>query len=535
MTALPDHGTLLAYDHAALTPEAKGSTRWHAVQLSEAHALRAIVDGGLDLEAPDGRQIHLGYSRHIEHPDGNWTWIGSDRDPRGGNSAIITFGEKAVFGSIPYKGRLLQITTFDGKAWLVEPGSQQATSSAMRNDAYEPVALDEPVDSMDTPPSSRRRASASAPLALPLEAASTDTTVDLFMGYTSGFSQRLGGTSQAVTRLTFMVDVANQALTDSNAQGQLRLVGTQQVDYPDATDNHGALVELTGLQCTDKPNNTKCTPAIQPAALQPLIVAREYAHADLVALVRKLEIPDNGSCSASWHIGGGQTLIDQADAAFGFAVVSDSSGDQFPDDGTTCPEETLAHALGHNLGLQHDRMTAQQGNDSNGDGNLLDPEEYGRYPYSFGYAADVAHGNFHDIMAYSIAGQAAYRIFSNPDITTCGGFACGIADVTDSARTLRQTMPVIAQFRAETSTESPVAHDYNRDGKSDAFWCNGNNGQNRIWFSALSSSTINQTPLSTTWQVVADGDLDGDGNTDILWRNAATGSNVAWYAGLYAH
>ena len=45
-------------------------------EVSEAHALRAVVDGGMVIDAPDGKPIRLRYERHVEHPDGNWTWIG---------------------------------------------------------------------------------------------------------------------------------------------------------------------------------------------------------------------------------------------------------------------------------------------------------------------------------------------------------------------------------------------------------------------------------------------------------------------------
>lgn len=522
LAALPDHGALLAYDEARPGHGAKGASGWHAVQLSEAHALRAIVDGEMTVEAPDGRLMRLGYQRHVEHPDGNWTWIGTERDARGGNAAIITFGEKAVFGSIPYRGRQLQLTTSGGKAWLVEPGSRTAAGPrAVGGDTVVPGTL------VDEDGNVAVVRSASNPLALPLEAAVTDGTVDLVVGYTHGFSERLGGASQAITRLTFMVDVVNQALVDSNAEGQIRLVRAVEVDYPDATTNRAALFELTGVECVDRPNTGElpdggvaCTRIGQPASLQPLAVVREHYRADLVSLVRKLEMPENASCSASWNIGGGQSVINQNDAAFGFSVVSDSSGSQFPDEGTTCRDETLAHALGHNMGLQHDRATAQGSDDTNGDGNLLDPEEYGRYPYSFGYSADAANGNFHTIMSNRTPGQTALRIYSNPDIATCGGsFACGVADVADNARTLRQTMPMVANFRVER-LPTTVHNDVDGDGRSDVLLHRA--GSFAYWI--MDGATIRRSrsfSVANDWRVVATGDLDANGKLDIVWMNSS--------------
>ena len=60
----------------------------------------------------------------------------------------------------------------------------------------------------------------------------------------------MGGGSQAVTRLNFIVDAANQAYFNSDIGGQLRLVRAVQVDYPDSTLNRTALFELSGVTCT---------------------------------------------------------------------------------------------------------------------------------------------------------------------------------------------------------------------------------------------------------------------------------------------
>src|SRR6476619_7090416 len=44
IASLPDRGDLVAYADSAAVQQ--GAETWHAVQLSEAHALRAIGDGG---------------------------------------------------------------------------------------------------------------------------------------------------------------------------------------------------------------------------------------------------------------------------------------------------------------------------------------------------------------------------------------------------------------------------------------------------------------------------------------------------------
>lgn len=530
VAALPDRGSLVAYP--AQQAVRKGSRTWHPVQLSEEHALGAITSGQMVVDAPGGRPIALKYERHVEHADGNWTWIGRTAD---GQDAIVTFGEKAVFGSIPNGEQPLELTMASGRAWMVE-----TDAAAVLREPGSPATPD-----FIPAPGNTNTSSLSPPrlagqrfvvAGATMEAITAATTVDLALGYTSGFATRLGGQSQALTRLNFIVDTANAAFANSQVDGRFRLVQAIQVNYPDATSNRTALFELTGVSCVPASGGqlpdggVSCTQVGQPAALQPLIAARERYGADLVALVRNLEFPENQSCGVAWLVGGGQQPIDAGSAAFGMSVISDSSGATFPDDGNTCRHETLAHELGHNFGLQHDAVIAQGTDDTDSDGTLLDPEEYGRFPYSFGYSAGAGAGNFYTIMAIRRAGQVGYRVFSNPRITTCGGFPCGVANQADNARALAQTIPVIAGFRTARIPLAGVWHrgDFNADGRSDLLWRNQSNGSNVIWWSGASPGQRTLTPVPVAWHIVGVGDFNADGASDLLWRNLTTGANVIW-------
>lgn len=460
IAAHPDRGQLLAYDRERRVLRSGAST-WHPVHISEAYALRAIAESGMTVRAPNGEIIRLRYERHFEHPDGNWTWIGREDGSAPGTETVLTFGEKAVFGTIRQGNADLSLTTEAGSTWLVETDYSRSDSgriAANEEDLLIPTGMPNPMAASAPEPVPMR---ASGPVeqiaSLSIEPATawTPTTVDVVMGFTTGFATRLGGESQARTRLHFLVDTANEAYLASGINAQIRLVRSLQVDYPDATHNRTALFELTGVDCTEQTSGAHymsssrwdCTPITQPVGLQPLTAARATYGGDLLVLVRKFEAPEQVSCGSAWMLGGGQSTIDANSAAYGMTVVSDSSGDLFPDNGSTCPDVHLAHELGHNMGQQHDLVTAIGSDDSDNNGNLLDPEEFGRHAYSFGYSTDGTLSDIATIMSNRRPNQTRYRVFGSPLISTCGGAPCGTADQEDNARSMGEVMPVVAAFR----------------------------------------------------------------------------------------
>ncbi|BCT91839.1 hypothetical protein LYSHEL_08630 [Lysobacter helvus] len=539
IASLPDRGTLVAYPKA--TPIHDTAYTWRPVSISEDHAIAAIAKGELELTAPDGSPIRLRYSRHVEHADGNWTWIGSPAGATPGNEAIITFGPTAVFGTIPTRsGDTLRLTTIRGRTWMLETdgamearlGMTGADPSGRSDVRLPPRMAGARADAADMAMirQARTASAVSGPLATANATtanASASTTVDLLVGYTPQFASRFGGTAGANTRITFLVDVANQAYGASQVDAALRLAGTLQVDYTEANSNSDALYDVTGVACTEQSNGSlNCDDKPVPAALAPLVAMREAVGADVVSLVRNYSSTAQQGCGIAWLAGAGQAGITATnDAPYGYSVVSDSNGDSggaFPSNGTVCRDEALAHELGHNMGLQHDRETA-----SDTDG-VLQPEEYGVLPYSFGYRGGSA--SVYTVMAYGTTGLHKVRVFSNPNIlcTWSGGPAaapCGLADQADNARALRQTIPVVAAFRqAHTSHRN----DYDGDGMADLLWHNVATGQNTIWgmigLDRIWAAQVYRE-ANTAWDVVASGDFNGDAHADVLWRNQVTGED----------
>lgn len=517
----PDRGELISYKNKGAAIKREGAYTWYPVAISEAHALKAVVEGVMSIPSPDGSQVKVRYERHVEHPDGNWTWIGRVIGGDQKQEAILTFGEDAVYGSIPQKtGAPLSLQTRGGQLFAVQTDLSKVKNPNSRTDMMVPPAL--ALRSALLASAQKAQVSQSA---VETKAASAANTIDVAIGYTAGFATAQGSQSAALTRLVFLVDVGNQAFTNSLITGALRIVNAVQVNYTDTTTNKAALGELTG-------NNGTGAVTI-PASLVPLRTARDQYGADLAVLVRKFQTPENDGCGIAWLNGSGQTPINPAtDDDFGFAVISDGNDSGTDGNSYFCAPETLVHELAHLMGSAHDRDNSRiNPAQPAGGSNLL----YGRYPYSFGMKTTAASGNFYTIMAYGDNNQNFYRTFSNPLVLKCGpggNLSCGVANQTDNARSLNQTIPVVATFRATVVPFGTAVSDFDGDGVSDILWRNLRTGNNTIWKSANSATEKGVTPLADlTWKIVGSGDFDGDGITDILWRNSSTGRNSIWKSG----
>lgn len=425
VASLPDHGEFVVRDTNRKV-RVSGAYTAYPIRLSEAHALNAAHAGGkLIVNTPDGQAIELDYERRVEHPDGNWTWIGRDSNQA---DAVITFGDQAVFGMLPReRGEPLRLTIVAGHAWMVAASSaaqsdrNRAVTRAGGSDYLVPPAASD--NAPDTP--SNKSTTATYPSDASITFYGAHSTIDLVVGYTFGFAAGLGGHSQAVTRIHNLVDTANQAYSNSEIDATLRLAGAMPVDYPDATDNKDALEKLSG-----RSGQGAVTP---DRAFDKLRAARESYDADLVSLVRHFRAPQNDGCGIAWMIGAGRTEIVPEDAAYGYSVVSDGA-DLDESDGATyfCREETLVHELGHNMGQTH---------------GFEDSAAPGVDTYAYGYREAIPEG-FYTVMAYQLPDgyQVAIPHFANPHVEY-EGRPTGIFDKSDNARSMNRVLPAVAAFR----------------------------------------------------------------------------------------
>jgi len=503
----PDRGALVSYAGKAKPAKQEGAYTWYPASVSEAHAFKAIATGEMTVPSPDGSQVKLRYERHVEETDGNWTWIGRviGGDPM--QEAIITFGEKAVFGSIPQaNGKpALSLQTRQGSLWVVQTDPSKAVSATKGHvDIMVPeaAALRSSMSAAVSQAAAVAQGSMAVAQAAPPSAANT---IDVAIGYTPEFAAANNGTSGAVTRLTYLIQVGNQAFSNSDINGYLRIVNAVQVNYTNTNTNQAALSELTG--------SNGSSAVTVPASLAPLRTARDQYGADIAILVRKFNTPENEGCGIAWLNGAGQTAITSADASWGYAVISDGY-DQGTDNKTYyCADETLVHEAAHLMGSAHDRD-----NSKTSSGAL----QYGRYPYSFGYKTSAAAGNFYTVMAYGDTGQVAHRIFSTPLKSTCGSggnLACGVANSEDNARSLNQTIPVVATFRA---TVVPISSAVDvavirkaggASGKTELHSMNGTNGFQS--YTRNIATGMYPTGSDKSWAFLF-GDYNGDGVSDMF-------------------
>ncbi|GIX33111.1 MAG: hypothetical protein KatS3mg125_1067 [Lysobacterales bacterium] len=235
--------------------------------------------------------------------------------------------------------------------------------------------------------------------------------VDVAVLYSQGIEERYPG-SAVETRINHLVALANQALATSAVPVVLRLVDTRPSAYP---DNLGP-----NADALDALRQGLANPSGHPNVGN----LRQYAQqtgADLITLLRPHDIETRGNCGIAYLFAN--------DGTRGVNVVSDGFSSW-----SLCADEVYAHEVGHNFGAEH---------------------QLGQTSANPGYGTALAReGQFHTVMGSFGSGHPdRYRRllrFSNPD-QFCGGMRCGIPNVADNARRLRDNMQAIANFRASVS------------------------------------------------------------------------------------
>ena len=203
--------------------------------------------------------------------------------------------------------------------------------------------------------------------------------IDLLVLWTATARRLAGGLRPMRAKADLLAAVANDAYAVGGVAQRLRLVGAAEMDYEDSTVD-----------------DIERLPAADDGFLDELQELRDSYAADLVSLIVKFEV------------GGVATLM--ADLTPAFAPLAFSMVD------VRAPDVILAHELGHNMGLQHDRYVVPT--------DIPAGVKAALFPYSFGYVNQRAFTGaspcWHTIMAYpdqcEDAGLEPVQLprFSNP-------------------------------------------------------------------------------------------------------------------------
>lgn len=385
--------------------------RVRPVRLDPEALAASAREGGLWIELSGRQRVFARFEHMRALGDGNVAWTGTVRLARADHPVLIVQGRDAVFGSlVAADGSPIELETRRGVGYLIayDPDKRAELQYLRKH-------IKDYVEAEPTTPSSAERTRTSQALA----AAGESPTIDVVIGYTPAMVARFGSDSAAVTRLTYLTAVTNQAYQTSGALGRIRLLATMRVNFSDTVTNSEALSRL---------RDGGSGPG---GDLEAMRAARLATGADVAVLVRPFNSPGHGDCGRAPV--NGSNLNPYTTAAFakgGFAVVSDGS-DISGETDHFCRLMTLAHELGHAMGLVHDAVT---------------DDHPGAFPYTYGWRQTLPSGSFCTIMAYCEKGQSDKRYFANPNITYCSGYPCGDPISADQARALNQTMVVMAAF-----------------------------------------------------------------------------------------
>ena len=319
--------------------------------------------------------------------------------------------------------------------------------------------------------------------------------VDLLIVYDNQAAARFNGDPTA--SMVSWVDNMNKAYVESQVDIQLRLVGVEFFD----SQASGMSDKLTEIRRSSTVANL-----------------RDQTGADYVSL---LSMSDRNIC--------------------GIGYLAVSSAYAFNVTGANCGYLTMAHELGHNMGLSHSR---RQGDNAGA-----------RYRYGLGYGVD---GLFSTIMAYPQAFGTRNRLnrFSDPN-RECQGVTCGVAVGTDQEadahRALNNVKDDIANFRQSagggggvgggggtdpdpgSGTNVPAPSNLNANAESSSVitlsWNDNSTGEDDFQIQRSTSSNSGFSQIGTAGRgsrSYTDNNLEA--NTQYFYRVRArlSGNNSEW-------
>lgn len=252
------------------------------------------------------------------------------------------------------------------------------------------------------------------------------TIVTLLAAYTDAAAAE---SADIQSEINLAVSMANTSFANSGINITLQLVGTIAATYVEAGRSASTVINDARLGMAGS------------GELSELYSARRTFGADLVALIVR-------NYSAFQACGIAYMPLNPTVAYAQYGVSASMRGS------CITGNQTLAHEIGHNMGVAHDRYAVRAYNEGPWYGTL--PQDYDYFGYVDTGAREM------DVMSYfdacSAAGVSCTRAtrFSNPSRTFTNGSPSGIAlgqtDPANNARVLNINKDVVAQWRPTTAT-----------------------------------------------------------------------------------
>lgn len=353
-----------------------------------------------------GKSIMLRKERTVERHPGNYTWFGKvEGDDL--STVVLTVIDSVMFGTINTVDDTYSVVPKGGSYRVV----RQDPSRAMR--VPDDVLLPQ-VESVPGVLGAGQSERAGVSLQ------EDGSRIDLLVLYTSQMQSKYG--SGLASKIQHFVDLANAGYVNSGITLTLNLVGTS--SYTDSGDMEG--IDTTSALKYLSGTSGSCNSSNPPAPPTTVLSLRDAYQADLVSLLRVYD-GYSSYCGLGWTLN--SSSANTCNQYFGYSVVEVKGASEAGSGEYYCPDATLAHETGHNLGGGHDRAHNCQG--------LFD--------YSCGYITpDVKYGT---IMSYN---STIISYYSTPLVLYNGysiGISEGYSNSADNAKTINNSKQIVANYR----------------------------------------------------------------------------------------
>ena len=399
-------------DASAFSMQLDISALFNATQRGDVFALRVSPTRVLSLE----------FERLLNGADDARTWVGRVREGGSDNLVYVTEAGGIVYATIPTSNTLFEIVAQPDKSAVIRDLAATGYERKLSPD------LDYVVPPLLGASVTVPALGADRQKALPMP----QVTVDLMIVYNAAFVTRYG--TGVASRINNLIAQMNDAYLRSEVAITVRLVRSEQTMYTNSSLNSDALAAISGASGAPSPEFSS------------IAATRNSVGADLVMLLRPFDDAAHVTCGVAYIGGYNQTSLL---SAYGYAVASD--GNDLGGGLNYCPDQTVPHELGHNMGLMHDRAHSSGSNT-------------GATPYGFGYIIPISNPNpstnpsVGDIMSYA---NRSVNCFSSPAVFRQGpvsGTSAGTCGVTST----NGDVLGVAQSNSTASADAAAALNYTR-------------------------------------------------------------------------